>query len=66
MRLENCEVELVICKRGQSMIIFIGFLIKKMEKKMQWDVGSQGLFGKALSEVVHICLENWFFSKYKS
>jgi hypothetical protein len=32
-----------------------------MEKKIQWDVGSQGLFGKDLSEVVHICLENWFF-----
>ena len=33
MRLENCEVELVICKRGQSMIIFIGFLIKKIKGK---------------------------------
>ena len=32
-----------------------------MEKKIQWDIGSQGLFGKGLSEVVHICLENWFF-----
>ena len=32
-----------------------------MEKKIQWDVGSQGLFGKGLSEVVHICLENGFF-----
>jgi hypothetical protein len=32
-----------------------------MEKEIQWDVGSQGLFGKGLSEVVHICLENWFF-----
>ena len=41
-------------------------LIKKMEKKIQWDIGSQGLFGKGLSEVVHICLENWVFSKYKS
>ena len=26
-------VELVICKRGQSMIIFIGFLIKKTKGK---------------------------------
>jgi hypothetical protein len=32
-----------------------------MGKKIQWDIESQGLFGKDLSEVVHICLENWFF-----
>ena len=32
-----------------------------MKEKIQWDIGSQGLFGKDLSEVVHICLENWFF-----
>ena len=33
MRLGNCEVELVICKRGQSLIIFIEIWLRKWKRK---------------------------------
>jgi hypothetical protein len=65
MRLGNSEVGLVNCKIWSKFDYFHWNLIKKMERKIQWDVGSQGLFGKALSEVVHICLKNWFFLSLK-
>jgi hypothetical protein len=43
------------------MIIFHWNLIKKKKRKIQWDFDPKVYFENDLSDVVHICLENWFF-----
>jgi hypothetical protein len=58
-------VELVICKRSQIWLFFIGIWLRKIKRKIQWDFDPKVYFENGLSEVCSSFFEN-DFSKCKA